>query len=97
MTVVKTGAMPDGTKVQIEDWSENYDFIPPSSTIAAYAVSKWTIGRPFGPRAGEINRFQFDFADKTETENAFAELISGEKSLADFKGKLNRPEYATCL
>ena len=97
MTVIKRSVMPGGTKIQIEDWSEDYDFIPPSSTFVAYAVSKWTVGSSFGPRAGKIYRFQFNFADKTETERVFADLASGIKSLADFKDKLDRPKHAACL
>jgi len=97
MTVVKSSVMPDGTKIQIEDWSKDYDFIPPSSALAAYSVSKWTIDSSFGPRAGEIYRFQFNFADKAEIERAFADLTSGIKSLADFKDKLDRPKHAACL
>jgi hypothetical protein len=97
MKVIKEGKMPDGTDIQIEDWNENYDFYPYSSTIAVYTKSKWTLDGDFAPKAGELYRFQFNFNDAAETETAFDALLNGEKAFADYIDKLNNRKHAACI
>lgn len=53
MKVLETGAMPDGTKIQIEDWHENYKFLAPASTLGAYPISKVDLDGQFAPKKVE--------------------------------------------
>ena len=92
------GAMPDGTVVQIEDWSEVYPNIyPQASMLAAYPVSKWSISGAFAPKAGEQFRAGFDFHDCHACAQAFEDLTTGAKTLADFVDCLERREYRAAI
>ena len=92
------GSMPDGTAIQIEDWSEVYpDIYPQASTLAAYPISKWSIPGMFAPKAGEQFRAGFDFPDCCACAQAFEDLTSGEKTLADFLDHLERREYRAAI
>ena len=97
MKIIKKGKMPDGTEIRLEDWNENYDFVPPSSTIAAYAKSKASFDGDYAPKAGEVYRFQFDFENAVETEITYNALLNGEKMLSDYTHKLYRKRYASCI
>ena len=98
LKVCRTGAMPDGTAVQIEDWSEVYPNIyPQASTLAAYPISKWSIPGAFAPKAGEQFRAGFDFPDCRACAKAFEDLCAGTKTLADFTDHLERPEYKAAI
>ena len=97
MKIIKKGRMPDGTEIQLENWNIDYEFIPPSSTIAAYSKSKMTLEGAFAPKAGELMRFQFEFHDAAETETAYNALLAGEKILSDYKEKLYYQKHALCL
>jgi len=97
MTIIKKGVMPDGTNIQIEDWHDNYDFMPRASTIASYPISKTTKEGSFAPKAGEQYRFAFDFEDTDSALMAFEALISGSKVLADYRDKIDNSKYADCV
>lgn len=97
MKVVKKGIMPDNTPIQIENWNEDYDFFPQSSTIAAYKKSKATLDGRYAPKAKKLYRFEFDFKNAAETEIVFHALLNGEKTLPDYKDKLYYPKYAECI
>ena len=97
MQVIKRSVMPDGTKIQIEDWHDNYSFIAQRGTVAAYPVSKATIPGPFEPTAGVKFRVSFDFDNDCEAEQAFNKLAYGEATLKDFIERMNNPKHAPCL
>ena len=97
MQVIKEGKMPNGTEIQIEDWSENYNSMPPSSTIVAYAVSKTTKEGAFSPKAGEVYRFSFNFDNENDAAEAFVALVNGRKDLADYRHIIAHCKYADCL
>lgn len=61
MKVLKTGKSAGGVDIQIEEWSENYSFMPYGSTLAFYPKSKATHKGQFAPKAGESYRFSFSF------------------------------------
>ena len=42
MKVLKTGKSAGGVDIQIEEWRENYSFMPYGSTLAFYPESKAT-------------------------------------------------------
>ncbi|MNH75580.1 hypothetical protein D3C73_278240 [compost metagenome] len=98
MKVIKTGVMPDGTDIQIEDWSENYSFHNYADTLATYPKSKMTHEGTYAPKARERHRFSFRFGSAEEAEAAFNDLTEGIKTLSDlreyFDGKL---EYRDCI
>jgi hypothetical protein len=97
LKVLTKGIMPDGTHVQIEDWSEDYSFCSYGSTIAGYPKSKMSHEGAFSPKGNETYRFSFSFESETETRTAFDGLLAGTKALADFKAKINNPKHADCI
>ncbi len=74
MKVLQRGQMPDGTEVQIEEWSEDYLFYAYGSSVAAYPKNRY----------GEEIRASKIFGSAEEAEKAFNALKIGDKTLADF-------------
>lgn len=74
MKVLQRGQMPDGTDIQIEEWSENYSFYAYGSMVAAYPKNRY----------GEKVRANKTFESAEEAEKAFLALKNGDKTLADF-------------
>jgi len=97
MKVLELGIMKNGTAIQIEEWNENYNFMPYANTIASYPKSKTSHQGSYSPRSNETYRFDFSFESQEEAKNAFNELAAGNKTLADFKERLLKIEYADCL
>lgn len=97
MKVIAKAIMPNGTNIQIENWNENYDFIPPCSTLATYPISRASHKGSFSPRANETYRFAFDFKSSEEAKQAFENLKNGTKLLADYIQCLDKKEYADCI
>jgi len=97
MKVLKTGTMSNGTHIQIEDWSEDYSFMPYGSTLASYPKSKVTHEGQYSPKGNEIYRFSFDFNSNDEAETAFSDLLDGSKKLSDLEGFLREREYKDCI
>lgn len=75
MKVLEKGFMPDGTKIQIEDWSEDYSCFQYGSTLGAY---------PKTP-AGRTYRAECDFKCAEDALTAFDYLRSGLATLDDYK------------
>lgn len=40
MKIIRKGTTPNGTHIQIEDWSENYTFHNKNATIGFYPMAK---------------------------------------------------------
>lgn len=96
MKVLEKGIM-NGFCIQIEDWSEDYSR-PYGSTIAYYPKSMVSHNGYFAPKKNEIYRFQFEFNSNEETIKAFEDLISGKKTLSDFKENFSsKREYLDCV
>ena len=78
MKVLERATMPDGTKIQIEDWSEDYSFHSFADLVAAYPVARNSIGK---------RRFRAtcQFESDLQASEAFYAIKSGEKSLDDFQ------------
>lgn len=89
--------MPCGTKVQIEDWSKDYKFLAPSSTLAAYPTSKVNMDGEYSPKRNRTFRATFNFGDEKATRQAFNELVAGSKQLIDFVKNINNPEKVECI
>ncbi|HSH51778.1 MAG TPA: hypothetical protein VK982_08655 [Bacteroidales bacterium] len=97
MIILQKGRMPDGTVIQIEDWSEDYSFFEYGSTIGAYPISKMGYTRQFAPRKGEKVRMQYGFESSEEAERAFNGLVEGTKTLKDFELNLYDKRYKDCV
>lgn len=81
MIVLQREKMPNGTTIQIEDWTEDYKN---HWNVGAYPIAKE------GDKYGWIKRKQtfrltLNFDSKKQAEQAFSELLSGEKELIDYK------------
>jgi len=97
MKVLEKGIMPDGTNIQIEEWHENYSFMPYGSTLASYPKSKVSHEGAFAPKGNEKYRFSFNFKSYDEAQQAFINLTNGIKTLSDFKSNIYNPKYADCI
>lgn len=97
MNVTKVGAMPCGTKIQIENWHDDYRFFAPKSTLAAYPKSKISMDGEFSPKRNRKFRVSFNFDNEEETKQAYKELETGNKQLIDFKDHINNPEKIECI
>lgn len=77
MTVLEKRTTPDGVKIQIEDWCEDYSFHRFADLIAAYPICKNSVvKRRF--------RAECQFENASKASEAFSLLASGEKTLDDF-------------
>ena len=97
MKVLTRGITPNGTPIQIEEWNENYGFIPYGSTVASYPKSKASHEGTFSPKGNEVYRLSFNFNSEIEAKSAFDGLKAGVKELADYKTNMDNPKYADCI
>lgn len=99
MKVTQRATMPDGTEIQIEDWSGDYPTVfVPCGTIAAYPISKYTLPGSFAPKAGVRFRADFSRFETTEqVQEAFDRLVSGESTLKDYAEALWHTHHAPAL
>jgi len=97
MKVLLVDSMPCGTKIQIEDWNGEYDFIPKASTLAAYPISQVNIEGQFAPKRNKSFRASFNFENEVEAKQAFNDLKNGVKQLLDYKEVINDPRKLECL
>ena len=96
MIPIETATMPDGTEIQIEDWSVISCFSP-NSALAAYAISKISQPGPFAPKGNERYRFAFHFESEKEAKAAFDKLKSGKAELSEYVSYLWDRELADCI
>jgi hypothetical protein len=94
MKIMLKGTTPDGTKIQIEDWSEDYPTLyKKSSTIGFYPMCKTNIYRedkPYLPAYPERNktfRASLNFDNETETKEAFLLMCGGSKNFLSYMDK----------
>ena len=85
MEIIERATMPNGTKIQIEDWSKDYSCFAKNSTIATYPVAKETADNLLGyPERGKTFRLSIQFKNEEEARKCFEQLKTGEKQLIDF-------------
>lgn len=88
MKLIKEGTMPNGTKIHLEDWHDDYPSIfPANDCVAAYPIAKEIRLRYDSycyPHIGKPFRLDFHFESASAAEQAFQALQSGEKSFKDF-------------
>lgn len=97
MEILKTGTMPDGTHVQLEEWKDDYDFMPYGNVVASYPKSKMSHEGRYSPKANENYRFDFVFDSNKKAESVFNDLVNGNKNLSDHKNYLYNKKYANCI
>lgn len=84
MEIIKKAVMPDGTRIQLEDWRANYPNIDKNYTIGAYPICQNAVG--YWIQSGEefrldISRFNAD----DDVKQIFEDLTSGKITLADLR------------
>lgn len=85
MQILEKGITPNNINIQIEDWSKDYSFMPYGATIGTYPISKQSLQGSFSPKLGRSFRFQLVFKNHEQVQQAYKQLLSGEKVLNDFK------------
>lgn len=95
--ITMRGTMPDGARIQIEDWSAVYPGLSEPYTVAAYPKSRATLAGAFAPKAGESFRAGFTFPTMRAAEAVYNSLVSGAAELRDYAEYLERRDYAPCL
>lgn len=100
MKIIERATMPDGTKIQIEDWTKDYSCFNTLS-IAAYPIMQrlpqshklyfHESGKPFRV---DINR---DWKNDDEVKKAFSELQNGIKEVKDFANQFWDSWCAECI
>ena len=90
MQIIKKGTTPDGTSLQIEDWSEDYTSYNKNATISFYPMAQENIYRedkphwtPY-PKRGETFRASFNFDTEAEALEAFVLLENGCRFFMDY-------------
>ena len=94
MNIVIRGIMPDGTSIQIEDWTCEF---PNHYVTAAYPISKVTLPGAFSPSEGQRFRYGINFESLYDASECAGSLMSGKKKLADYGDCLERREYIKCV
>ena len=82
-----TAKMPDGTGIQLEDWSDKSPGTSYAYAVGAYPRALHESGRPFGPRKFETFRLTISFGSLNEAKKAFEKLYLGEASLLDYRDR----------
>ncbi|MFT8556588.1 hypothetical protein [Liquorilactobacillus hordei] len=85
MKVSMKNKLPDGTKIQVEDWSKDYNFLNKNDMLVVYPIAKISGDNQFSPRQGETFRLELEFDDEKQVMTAYNELMNGNKQIADYK------------
>lgn len=81
MKILNKSQMPDGTKIQIEDWKDTYSFMD-TYIIGTYPKAKVESDKYFGIHRGESFRLELDdFSNNDEVISIFNKLEKGEIKL----------------
>ena len=95
MEIINKSKMPDGTKIQIENWKKDYEFIK-TFYIAAYLIAKesddFMIKRNSTFRL-ELSNFESD----NDVLDLFNKLEKGKINLKNCINYFDNPQYITYL
>lgn len=93
--ILDRSELQDGTHIQIEDWHPCYDFYPTCGTLAAYPIAKETDrnSKMGYPERGRTFRLALYFKSEEQTRQAYADLLSGGKTLKDFRSNAEHPHH----
>ena len=89
MEVIMRGNMPDGTKIQIEDWNRDFpDLCAKNATIGFYPMCTKSIKKDSSlkayPEKGKTFRASFNFSNSEAARVAFVLLYEGKKNIMDY-------------
>ncbi|WP_252225311.1 MULTISPECIES: hypothetical protein [unclassified Clostridium] len=96
MKVLEKALMKDGTKIQIEDWTKDYDFIKVLN-IASYPIAKRTNYKDILRIPTEGDQFRIsikNFKNDNEVKEVFEKLKTGSITLLDLKNKFDNKNNA---
>jgi hypothetical protein len=100
MKVIERATMPNGTKIIIEDWREDYSFIN-TLNITAFPImqtapksKKLYFTKPGETFRAEISR---GWENNDEVYAAFESLKNGQKNLIDYADQFREAWAAECL
>ena len=84
MEIIKKAVMPDGTRIQLEDWRANYPSIDKNYTIGAYPICQNAVG--YWIQSGEEFRLDISrFSADDDVKQIFEDLTSGKITLSDLR------------
>lgn len=90
MQIIRKGTTPNGTDIQIEDWSKDYSCYNKNATIGFYPIALKSVYRedhpdwtPY-PKRGKTFRASFDFETEADALEAFVLLENGCKCFMDY-------------
>lgn len=84
MKVIRRNKMPNGTDIQQEDWSMDYSFYAPKSTVAVYPVSM-KVCKEKHIVNGEKFRLELDFDNEEQANKCYDSLSEGTSKISDYK------------
>jgi hypothetical protein len=97
MKIIQKGHMPDGTSLQIEDWSETYPgTFAKNATLAAYPIAKQTSPEFLFVDRGRPFRCAYDFETEAQCQEVFHALEAGA-DLLEYAKYLHYPNRAKLL
>ncbi len=82
--ITKRGEMPDGTKIQVENWEPVYPGLSEPFYCVAYPISKANCTGCFAPKTGEKFRAAFSFPTLKAAETVFNALKTGTAQLENY-------------
>lgn len=94
--IVCKGTTPNGTRIQVENWTADYPDLCRAYVIGSYPISKHSLGG-FGPRIGKTFRCSFSIKDFEETRLIFEKLKDGTMTLLDLEAFADRLDYFNCI
>lgn len=100
MEICEIATMPDGTKIQIEDWRKDY-FCFKTLSIAVYPIMQ-RLPQSIPTCWHEIGRrFRVDICrgweNNEEVKKAFSELQNGTKEIKDFANQFWNSWAVECI
>lgn len=110
MRILAKGTMPDKTRIQIEDWSEDIPSLhAKNDVVAAYPIAKQSAtrseyvgisGMPSVweyPQRYRTFRLALRFPSSVDAETAYNNLLNGNAVLLDYADYMEEKKYAKCL
>ena len=82
MKVIKKSKMADGTKIQIEDWREDYSF-EKTLEIGVYPKAQNSSKNGYIEKNNEFRLSLTNFKNDKQVENTFGQLEKGQIRLGD--------------
>ena len=97
MQILKKRITPDKTKIQLENWNDDYNFMEYGCSIGAYPISKMSGNSQFDPERGQPFRLHYEFETHMEAMSIFNKLVTGDKTLKDIERYLWQDKYKSFI